>query len=140
MLEIKTDFQYKEGTMRSKVNRSIELDIYLPDENIGFEYQGQQHYYDIFAMGSRWHQRQRDAEKRKLCLQRGITLIEVPYWWDRSTESLAGAIKEQREDINFPSNVGEPIPKLPPKGFPSKGISALMHAEQWNGIQDLQGW
>jgi hypothetical protein len=34
----------------------------------------------------------RDAEKRTACLKQGITLIEVPYWWDLDKESLAGKL------------------------------------------------
>lgn len=109
---------------------------------IAFEYQGEQHYYDIYSLGNRWHQKQRDEEKRNLCLEKGITLIEVPYWWDKTISSLVASIREKRQDIEFSPQVsqGEPIPEMPSKGFPSHGTSGLMHAEQWNGIQDLQGW
>lgn len=30
----------------------------------------------------------RDAEKRRLCKEIGITLIEVPFWWDGTLSSL----------------------------------------------------
>lgn len=34
----------------------------------------------------------RDAEKLLGCLEVGITLIKVPYWWDFREESLAATI------------------------------------------------
>lgn len=33
-----------------------------------------------------------DAEKRAACERAGISLVEVPYWWDYKKESLAGSI------------------------------------------------
>lgn len=34
-----------------------------------------------------------DEEKRKACARIGITLIEVPYFWDKSKESLLQMIE-----------------------------------------------
>ena len=39
---------------------------------------------------------QRDQEKRKACEKAGITLIEIPYWWDDSIETLAETLKKHR--------------------------------------------
>ncbi len=96
----------------------------------------------MYAIGNRWLQKQNDVEKKKLCLERGITLIEVPYWWDQQTKSLVATIRDQRPDIKFPSTLegGYPISKVPSKGFPSIGLPELMHAEQWDGEQNLAGW
>lgn len=37
-----------------------------------------------------------DAQKREACKREGITLVEIPYWWDRSKESLLSEIKKAR--------------------------------------------
>lgn len=37
----------------------IELDVYLSEEKIAFEYQGEQHFNDIYVLGSKWSQQQR---------------------------------------------------------------------------------
>ena len=72
----------------------MELDIFLLKEKMAFEYQGEHHYLDNYRSGmvTVWQQRQRDEEKRKACEEKGITLIEVPYWWDRQISSLVAMI------------------------------------------------
>jgi hypothetical protein len=132
----------------------MELDIYLPKELLALEYQGQQHYYDIYSMGNLWMQKKRDEEKRKACKDNHITLIEIPYWWDSKKESLMATIHQYRPDLI--SAGGQPIPSLPPGGIP-EGIyilislnftdisllglvPELMHGEEWDGSEDLQGW
>ncbi len=77
----------------------MELDIFLPKEKLAFEYQGEHHYRDIYSMGSNWQQRQRDEEKQVACKKQKITLIEVPYWWDKESTSLATAIYKERQEL-----------------------------------------
>ena len=105
------------------------MDVYLPNERLAFEYQGEQHYHDIYALGNLWIQKERDKEKRKICEEQGITLIEIPYWWDFKKESLIATIHSHRPDLISSIGVGEydqPIPNEPskdiriPKGFKLK--------------------
>jgi len=44
-------------------------------------------------------QQLRDQEKQKACLQSGITLIQIPYWWDRSKLSLQSTISQHHAGI-----------------------------------------
>jgi hypothetical protein len=92
----------------------MELDIFLPKEQLAFEYQGEYHFRDLYHMGTPWHQqRQTDEEKRKACRENEITLIEVPYWWNKETSSLAATINKERKDlINYPINGEQPIPTI----------------------------
>lgn len=56
----------------------------------------------------------RDEEKRIACEAEGITLIEVPYWWDGNVASLMATIKSARPDLltDFPLPPGaQPIPQ-----------------------------
>lgn len=87
----------------------MELDIFLPRENLAFEYQGEHHYYDVYAMGSGWNQQERDKEKRMRCKEKGITLIEIPYWWDKQKSSLISTIHQSRPDLLAGEMTGEPI-------------------------------
>ncbi len=47
--------------------------------------------------------KQRDHVKQLICSTNGITLITVPFWWDKTTESVAHTIAIARPDIEFPS-------------------------------------
>ena len=69
--------------------RRLELDCYNEALQCAVEVQGVQHY----QFTPKYHRSRadleaiqvRDALKRKLCEQRGVTLIEVPYWTKRQT-------------------------------------------------------
>ena len=44
----------------------------------------------------------------------GITLIEVPYWWDKQVSSLASTIYNTRPDLFDTKPQGIAIPSIPP--------------------------
>ncbi len=49
-------------------------------------------------------------------LDLGVTLIPVPYWWDRSHESLAPFIRSHRPDITVvATSQFKEIPATPPR-------------------------
>ena len=68
----------------SETNRTMQLDIFIPQLNLAFEYQGKQHYMFHYLSGHPEEQQKRDAEKKAKCAEARITLIEVPYWWDKT--------------------------------------------------------
>jgi hypothetical protein len=43
----------------------------------------------------------------------GITLIPIPYWWDKTLPSLAATIHYYRPDIPLSQPMTEPIPFKP---------------------------
>lgn len=58
------------------------LDIYIPEKNIAFEYQGQQHYEPIDFWGGQEGFKKRqllDEQKRQLCRENEVRLIEWRY-------------------------------------------------------------
>lgn len=60
----------------------LELDVFVPSQNLGFEYQGQQHYFAIKAWGGQKaleSNQARDAKKRKLCKIADVGLIEIRF-------------------------------------------------------------
>jgi hypothetical protein len=60
----------------------LELDVYLPELNLAFEYQGQQHYHAVKVWGGEEALRElraRDAHKVALCAQQGVRLVTIDY-------------------------------------------------------------
>jgi hypothetical protein len=82
----------------------IELDIYVPELELAFEYNGSVHYDPHYFMGGSTDRGGRDHMKQLLCKERGITLISVPYWWNNSVDSLISSIKHVRPDITIYSS------------------------------------
>ena len=73
------------------------LDIYIPSQNIGIEYQGIQHYESVDFFGGDEafeHRKQLDAKKRKLCLENGLKLLYWPYTDEISNKLLKKKISE----------------------------------------------
>jgi hypothetical protein len=60
----------------------LELDVFVREENIAFEYQGQQHFYSVEHWGGQAALdalRIRDARKAVLCQRRGLLLIAFDF-------------------------------------------------------------
>jgi hypothetical protein len=110
--DIREDFVHPK--LQSKFGRPVLLDIYLPNLNLAFEYQGEQHYADVFRFAPHKYYAQRDEQKRKLCKMEGITLIEIPFWWDFQAQSLAATISSHCSDFNL-KITGNVIPSEPPR-------------------------
>ena len=90
---------------------SLTLTIFIPHLSLALEYQGEQHYFSLERFGDVSVYQRRDHAKSKFASQFGITLISIPFWWDRASESLASTIEYYRPDINLqPSKEVPPIP------------------------------
>lgn len=76
----------------------LELDIYLPEMKLAFEYQGQQHFHAIKAWGGEKALKdlqERDRKKAFLCNQKGITLISIDYTEPLTDEYLRHVILQK---------------------------------------------
>jgi hypothetical protein len=75
----------------------MELDVYIPVLKLAFEYQGQQHFKPIDLFGGvevYIKQVGRDRQKRVLCHQNGVILIEVNCDEPLSKEAILGKIED----------------------------------------------
>ncbi len=74
---------YKFPSVWNMLSVKMQLDGYCEELNIAFEYQGKQHYQKVPYFhrknGDLENQQERDSLKSKLCQERGIRKIDVPY-------------------------------------------------------------
>ena len=85
---------------------------------------GQQHYKNVSVYNQKEPidvYKQRDLQKVEICKEigskyllptikyKGITLIEIPYWWDRKYSSLAATVYSARPDLFTEKPQGIPI-------------------------------
>ena len=145
----------------------LELDIFLPQLNIAFEYNGyffssvcpywvgKQHYTiagtGFFTGRPLAYVQHLDQLKQDACKKMGITLISVPFWWNFSIESLKAAIYRYRPELFSSPPVAEPFAeytqnvidelnksrKNPTKHAVEQRIAL---ANQWNDSLDPTGW
>mmetsp|Transcript_6923 Transcript_6923/g.7591 ORF Transcript_6923/g.7591 Transcript_6923/m.7591 type:complete len:459 (-) Transcript_6923:50-1426(-) len=81
---------------------TVLADIFVPDLKLIFEYQGEHHYGDSNKYGPSTGQQTRDADRRSRCQKRGLTIINIPYWWeDGDMDTLSATIVHYRPDIQL---------------------------------------
>eukprot|EP01114_Cavostelium_apophysatum_P019814 TRINITY_DN6476_c0_g1_i1.p1 TRINITY_DN6476_c0_g1~~TRINITY_DN6476_c0_g1_i1.p1 ORF type:complete len:606 (-),score=129.46 TRINITY_DN6476_c0_g1_i1:43-1860(-) len=86
---------------------SMELDIYIPSLSLAFEYQGEQHYIEQSITNNDLQlQQSKDVEKREKCQAAGITLIEVPFWWNGTLQVLLPSSLKRLRILISPTCVG----------------------------------
>ena len=81
---------------RGKEMEGLEIDIWIPDIKIGFEYQGEQHYKPVKHWGgeeSLKKQQQNDKKKKELCKLNSYRLIEFKHSDTISKEAIYESLK-----------------------------------------------
>eukprot|EP01114_Cavostelium_apophysatum_P017812 TRINITY_DN5375_c0_g1_i1.p1 TRINITY_DN5375_c0_g1~~TRINITY_DN5375_c0_g1_i1.p1 ORF type:complete len:517 (-),score=158.27 TRINITY_DN5375_c0_g1_i1:2205-3755(-) len=98
---------YLHPDMTYTSGKLMELDIFIPSLRLAFEYQGEQHFYRHLNENEEAFRNliRRDGEKRQACQNLGITLVEIPYWWDHARESVIATICEARKDLSGESDL-----------------------------------
>ena len=82
---------------RPKWLQGLELDVFVPQLSLGFEYQGQQHFFPIKAWGGKLalqKVQERDQRKRIICKSNNIELIEIDYSEPLEIEYIKDKIKK----------------------------------------------
>ncbi len=116
---------------------SLTFLIFIPNLALAFEYNGEHHYRSVSMyptlqdciLLNRFEVlekvQQNDQVKRQICDNNGITLLVIPYWWDKTKESLAQTLHAVRPDISLPAALlkGDVISSIVPKATDDKGSS-----------------
>jgi len=80
-----------------ETGRSLEIDIFCEELNIGCEFNSALHYYydkHIHKTEEAFHKMlERDRLKARLCVERGVDLIIIPFWIPE--EALPALLKER---------------------------------------------
>ncbi len=91
----------KDWGRKGNRDTALELDVYIPELNLAFEYMGEQHYRWIkfFHITKKEFEKQlvRDKCKKRLCKIKGIALIKIKYNEKLSEQLILTKLK------NFPS-------------------------------------
>jgi hypothetical protein len=77
--------------------------------------------------------------KLKFSQEEGISLITIPFWWDKSLSSLAATIHQQRPDL-VPSAQGSPIPLEMPKQYQVPTKYSPNVPQKYHDNVDPTGW
>jgi len=79
--------------------RPMYFDVYVPSLSIAMEYCGYHHYHDHPLFGNAPLYQKRDEEKRSISKSAGITIVEIPYWWQHDKESIQATLHLHRPDV-----------------------------------------
>lgn len=85
---------------RPKFLEGLEIDVFLPNLKLGFEYQGQQHFFPVEIFGGKEAFEQqivRDELKKKICDAEGITLLYVNYDEKISSFLIKNKLRETKK-------------------------------------------
>lgn len=124
--------------------KNMQLDFFIPSLKLAFEYQGKQHYQNSFRFQENLQQKKRDEEKKTLCKDLGIKLIEIPYWWYGSTRALVSTIHRECPDMLslFPQRSKNQITKRAPGHWNSLRNQRQLFEDIADELQieSLQDW
>jgi len=107
------DVQLNYGYRPPLSKRPIEFNIFISELSLALEYNSEKHYMEIPILNNNLATiRERDKMKQQICQNNGITLLVIPFWWNKTIESVAQVIHKARPDILFPDSLlkGYPIP------------------------------
>eukprot|EP01114_Cavostelium_apophysatum_P016152 TRINITY_DN4542_c0_g1_i6.p1 TRINITY_DN4542_c0_g1~~TRINITY_DN4542_c0_g1_i6.p1 ORF type:complete len:1067 (+),score=194.96 TRINITY_DN4542_c0_g1_i6:160-3360(+) len=114
-----------------------ELDIYFPSEKLAIEFQGQVHYSQLFKQQSIFSVKQNDEFKQTACRNANVTLVIIPYWWNRTKQQLIAMIRQTRPDL-FVNHHSE-VKALPTPDPPRLDQTLLMFSNDWKSNIDPKG-
>ena len=82
-----------------KSKRKMELDIFIPDFNLGIEFQGSQHYTQKWGKFHLKDIKRRDKEKKIKFNSYGIKILYVSYKWKGDKETILKILRKEKITI-----------------------------------------
>ncbi len=100
IFEILTSKEFKKN--KKELGENLELDGYNEDLKLAFEYNGEQHYEKVSYLPDEeiLNIKFRDLKKEKICLDKNIKLIAIPYTFSKSDSILIKFIVDKLSDSN----------------------------------------
>lgn len=93
--------------LKNEANHNLELDIFLPEIDLAFEYNGKQHreHVPFFGTVAQFEKQKRNDEiKRETCKSKGIVLIEI--WFDEPlNKSFVNKKIKDKQSVDTTNNV-----------------------------------
>ncbi len=106
---VRSLYPFEQILYRTRPNflKGLELDIYVPNQRVAFEYQGVQHFKAVNHWGgdeTLQLTKKRDDRKKRICKKNGITLIEVNHKDVVSKELLEWKLSKKISNVLFHSD------------------------------------
>ena len=93
--------------LKNEANHNLELDIFLPEIDLAFEYNGKQHreHVPFFGTVAQFEKQKRNDEiKRETCKSKGMVLIEI--WFDEPlNKSFVNKKIKDKQSLDTTNNV-----------------------------------
>jgi len=96
--EILSNFTHKKLRYANS-EKPMQLDVFLPELNLAFEYQGKQHFSQLRVYGEVGERMEKDVEKEVEVKKEGITLITIPFWWNQKEETILRSLFRERPEL-----------------------------------------
>jgi hypothetical protein len=95
--------KFPQSASSGSTGKPLQLDLFLPDLKLAFEFQGEHHFDDFFTVGGSNTMQDRDSEKRAICFRAGIVLVEISADWGGSADAILSACESQAPGIEVQS-------------------------------------
>jgi len=90
---------YDPKLIYSDTRRPFSLSVYVPEHKLGFDYFDDPNTPGQYSVGANYNFNFFNRSKKLVCDKVGITLIDVPSWWDKKSDSVLAAIKRCRPEL-----------------------------------------
>ena len=82
------DFEQEKRFSDCRDTKPLSFDFYLPNNNMCIEFDGKQHYSDVFGDESFIKTKLHDDIKDKYCEKNKISMLRIPYWEYNKIENI----------------------------------------------------